>query len=172
MRQEGIPVTDNMLYTKTITICKQNEIDITEHSISRSWIKRFKNKHRLSLRSKTLQGQLDLGYNCPAVEQFIIEVKNKMIEMGVDRVWNADQTAINYENVPSNTIDEIGSKSIWIKSAGKEKERVSLLLLGSSKGDKKTPFVIFKSKPSKIAATAIFNYTNQQGFGANTWKEI
>ena len=100
------------------------------------------------------------------------EVKTKINELGIDSIWNADQTAVNYEILPRRKINQKGVKTVWIKSAGKEKERVSVLLLGSSKSEKKPPFIIFKGKPSRLSEVREFNDSHQHGFGNRVWKEI
>jgi hypothetical protein len=95
-----------------------------------------------------------------------------MKEMGINKVWNADQTAVFYEILPRKTIDESGTKTVWIRCAGKEKERVSVMLLGASDGTKKKPFVVFKQiKPSTTEAlNKKLNLRN--GFGPKIWENI
>jgi len=172
IRKEGVPITDDVLCRKTLILCKQNNINVESFKMSKSWVARFKKAHMLSLRSKTHQGQTSLSLPNSLADQFAIDVRNKMAELNVNCIWNADQVAVNYETVPSRTLNEIGAKTIWIKTAGKEKERVSVLLLASSNGQKKTPFVIFKGKPSTVSTSAERNAMNQHGFGARVWKDI
>jgi len=171
LRKEGIPVTDNVLSLKVLATCKQNNINNENIKITKSWVSRFKKTHRLSLRSKTHQGQKLVTLTEPMTTDFASEVRNKMLELGVLCVWNGDQTAVNYETVPNRTLDHRGAKTIWIKTAGKEKARVSVLLLASSNGEKKRPFLVFKGKPSVKPSTAALNSANN-GFGARVWKEV
>lgn len=41
----------------------------------------------------------------PIAENFILAVRAKMLEIGVECIWNADQAAVNYETVSNITID-------------------------------------------------------------------
>ena len=65
---------------------------------------------------------------------FAMEVKFKMDQLNVDRVYAADQTAVFYEYVASQTISDANSKTVWVRSSGKDKDRMSLMLLGDSFG--------------------------------------
>ncbi|KAG6942537.1 hypothetical protein JG687_00019001, partial [Phytophthora cactorum] len=91
---------------------------------------------------------------------------------GGDQVFNADQTAINYEYLPTQTIASTGEKTVWMKSSGKDKERVTLMLLGDSSGQKYDPFMVFKTKQSKIPERALENTAFQHGFSAQLWREL
>jgi hypothetical protein len=90
----------------------------------------------------------------------------------VDVIYNADQTAVNYETVPKKTIDGIGAKTIWIRNTGAEKKRNSVMLLGRSDGIKKAPWIVFKSENAKKVAVESENRQDRNGFGAGVWKEV
>ncbi len=49
-------------------------------------------------------------------------------ELGVSVIWNADQTPVNFEMLPRKTVDDKGVRTVWVRCAGKEKERVSVML--------------------------------------------
>jgi hypothetical protein len=80
--------------------------------------------------------------------------------------------AVNYEYVPSHTITSTGAKTVWIKCAGKTKERVTVMLLAASDGTKMDPFVVFKTKPSTVPETARENRVIRHGFGRRLWRDI
>jgi hypothetical protein len=64
---------------------------------------------------------------------------------------------------------------VWVRSAGKEKERVTVMLLGDSHGAKYTPFVVVKMRPSTVPDVHDVLAENQamrNGFGIKTWTEI
>ncbi|KAG3115402.1 hypothetical protein PI125_g5572 [Phytophthora idaei] len=95
-----------------------------------------------------------------------------MKKHGVDRVYNADQTAVVFEYLPKQTISGRGTKTVWVRCAGKEKERVTVMLLGDSCGNRYTPFVIAKAKPSGKEDVAAENKALRHGFGTGVWKEV
>ncbi|ETV77214.1 hypothetical protein H257_09101 [Aphanomyces astaci] len=65
-----------------------------------------------------------------------------------------------------------GSKTVWIKASGHEKDRVTAMLLADSKGTKYPPFLVLKSKASTIKEVVQENLTQRHGFGRQVWKEI
>ncbi|KAG6958844.1 hypothetical protein JG687_00009135, partial [Phytophthora cactorum] len=67
------------------------------------------------------------------------------------------------------TLNVRGAKTVWVRCGGASKERATVMLLGDSNGVRYTPFVIFKMKPSKIAAKD--NETKRCGFSTRTWPE-
>lgn len=99
-------------------------------------------------------------------------INQLMAEHRVDIVFNADQTAECFEYIPKSTIAERGQKTVWVRSAGNEKDRITALLLGDSRGRKYTPFVVVKMAPSKIPATHDGNVAVRHAFGIKTWKDM
>ena len=80
--------------------------------------------------------------------------------------------AVCYEYLPTKTVEASGAKTVWVKSAGKEKECLSCMLLGNSLGDKNPPFLVFKTKPSVDKETARMNAALQHGFGGRPWNDL
>ncbi|ETP50065.1 hypothetical protein F442_04528 [Phytophthora nicotianae P10297] len=74
-------------------------------------------------------------------------VQAKTKELKITKVFNADQT-------------------------GKTKERVAVMLLGDSDGNKFDPFLVNKTKLSKIAETARENTATHHGFERLLWSEL
>ena len=66
-----------------------------------------------------------------------MKVKEIAKHLGVKVIWNADQTPVQYEMIPKKTLDNKNQKAIWVRSAGKDKERVSVMLLAKSNGEKR-----------------------------------
>ncbi|KAG6952141.1 hypothetical protein JG687_00013195 [Phytophthora cactorum] len=73
-----------------------------------------------------------------------------MKEQKISKVFNADQTGVNYNYVSTQTIAARGTKTVWGRCAGKSKERVTTMLLGDSDGNKLDPFLDFKTKPRSL----------------------
>jgi hypothetical protein len=74
--------------------------------------------------------------------------------------------------MPRLTVDETGTKTVWVRCAGAEKRRVSVLLLGSSRGKKKPPFIVFKELPSRSPGKQQENVELRHGFGPRVWQDI
>ncbi|KAK1946456.1 hypothetical protein P3T76_002009 [Phytophthora citrophthora] len=63
-----------------------------------------------------------LCYSKVARVQFREKVLRLMQEHGVNRVYNADQTAVFFEYLPKQALSTRGVKTVWVRCAGKENE--------------------------------------------------
>ena len=89
--------------------------------------------------------------------------------LDIDELFNADQTPIFFEYIPESTIDGCGVCTIWVRSSGKDKVRLTCMLLGSSFGRKCTPFLVLKVPMAKAHEE---NWRLRHGFGRHVWREI
>ncbi len=115
-----------------------------EFKASHRWLTAFMKRFKFSNRTKSNQGQVPPENIQELTKAFADKVKAKAKELGVSTIWNADQTPVNFEMLPSKTVDEQGTRTVWVRCAGKEKERASVMLLANSDGVKKKPFVVMK----------------------------
>ncbi|POM68454.1 LOW QUALITY PROTEIN: hypothetical protein PHPALM_15386 [Phytophthora palmivora] len=169
MRREGVPVSPFMLECRAKEVAEDAGVPTDSFAASSSWRKRFLDKYCLALRRKTRIGQ-----NTPAdSDQIAREFRSKKIEEeGIVEIYNADETAMNYEYLPTRTYDARGARTIWIRNAGAEKKRMTVMLLADMHGIRKTPFAVFKQPSSKVKETEEFNRKAQNGFGRTLWKEV
>lgn len=171
LRGRGVPVSPSMLRMQALRDARSTGIQ-EGFSASDTWIQWFLNRHKLSIRQKTRQGQVSQPQAEKVAAEFFSYVKDLMIQHKTDTVYNADQTAILYEYLPKSTVDKKGSKTVWVKCGGKEKERVTAMLLGDNRGNKFEPFVVLKTPPSRVAERRYENNRFRHGFGTKVWKEI
>ena len=129
-------------------------------------------RHRLSLRSKTRQGQITPVEAHETALMFGEEVRQKMIDLGISNVYNADETAVFFEFLPKKTINESGAKTVWVRCAGREKDRATVMLLGDATGKKYPPTIVFKVAPATKEEVQIVNNNERNGFGIRIWKDI
>ncbi|CAI7859367.1 unnamed protein product [Closterium sp. NIES-53] len=75
-------------------------------------------------------------------------VREKRRGRGIDTAWiiNADQTPLWLEMPATTTVDQTGVRSVPIRSAGYQKERVTVMLACTADGVKLKPWVFFKRK--------------------------
>ncbi|CAI7920192.1 unnamed protein product, partial [Closterium sp. NIES-54] len=75
-------------------------------------------------------------------------VREKRRERGIDTAWiiNADQTPLWLEMPATTIVDQTGVRSVPIRSAGYQKERVTVMLACTADGVKLKPWVFFKRK--------------------------
>ncbi|OWZ07752.1 LOW QUALITY PROTEIN: hypothetical protein PHMEG_00019818 [Phytophthora megakarya] len=124
------------------------------------WKKRFLAKFRFSLHCKTRIGQITPADSAQVVQKFRLEVLKTIEEEGIVEVFNADQTAMNYEYLPTRTHDTKCTRTVWVHNAGAEKKRMPVMLLSDMHGNRKTPFAVFKQPPSTVPTTEIYNHQN------------
>jgi hypothetical protein len=172
LRVDGAPVPAIIVRQKAKEVAVERNIPDSLFSATASWLSLFLRRHNLSLRAGTRKGQIRPADADEVKLKFAKEVNLKMLQLQITEVWAADQTAMFYEYVSKHTIDSKGSKTIWIRAAGKEKQRVTLMLLGSSAGHKKIPWIIFKSPDSTVDKTRRQNLQLRHGFGRDVWTEV
>ncbi|RLN11028.1 hypothetical protein BBJ28_00009201 [Nothophytophthora sp. Chile5] len=172
LREDGVPVSAFMLQHKALEVAKMLKIPRSVFAAKWSFRKLFLRRHSLSFRRSTRQGQIAPPEAMLIAAEFREKVDRRIEELGVDRVYNADQTAVFFEYLPKVTLSPSGEKTVWVRCGGKDKERVTAMLLGDSHGTKYTPFVVTKSNPSKIPETREENDRSRQGFGIHVWKEV
>ncbi|RLN49124.1 hypothetical protein BBJ28_00017155 [Nothophytophthora sp. Chile5] len=137
-----------------------------------SWRIGFLRRHSLRFRARTKQGQIPPADSAKAVKDLNAKLRSAMDSLGVDVAYNADQTPIFFEYVPKTTIAKKGVKTVWVRINGKDKERMTCMLQGSSFGEKRTPFLVLKTTQSKIPETRAENNRVRHGFGKVLWKEV
>lgn len=81
------------------------------------------------------------------------------------------KTGVFFEYIPKRTINSRGSKTVWVRHGGKDKERVTAMLLGDSDGEKYPPFLVLKSNRSTVPGGDQANWEKRRGFGVYVWKE-
>ncbi|RQM20489.1 hypothetical protein B5M09_010340 [Aphanomyces astaci] len=172
MRKDGVPVTQAMIRIMALESAVDLGLEDHEFLAGWHWVHGFKRRHGLSLRSRTRIGQDTPKDGIAVLEAFAARVDAIVKENDIDVIYNADQTAVNYEYLPTKTINKTGEKTIWVKCGGKTKERVTAMLLADSTGTKHPLFLVMKTAASKIKAVVQENLQQRQGFGKTVWKSI
>jgi hypothetical protein len=123
------------------------------------------------MRTRGSQGQQSPENLQEIAEKFGMSVAAEAERLGVKEVWNADETAVFFELLPRQTAESTGARTVWVRCAGAEKRRISVMLLGSSLGRKKEPFMVLKEVPAKGTAGEE-NRLLRHGFGLRVWNDI
>jgi hypothetical protein len=169
LRNEGVPVSAIMIQQQALEFAKTMEPTVVFHA-SHTWLGRFLGRHAMAMRMRTRQGQERPADGLAQREEFAREVYELMRAEDIRRVYNADQTACFFEYLPRTTVDAKGSKTVWVRSAGKEKTRATVMLLGDSEGNIYDPFIVFKIPAAKNHVQQAANVEGRQGFGLRNWK--
>lgn len=168
LRKDGAPVSRLMLQLQA----KEAAADIGlegKFAATSTWVKLFLRRHKLALRARTRQGQTTPQDAQDAATTFRALVLQTIVEKKCVQVYNADQTGVNFEYLPKQTISQRGVKTVWVKCANKEKARATAMLLADWEGTKLAPFIVFKCQPSKIKEKREENHTLRHGFSPTMW---
>ncbi|CAI7746357.1 unnamed protein product [Closterium sp. NIES-54] len=87
--------------------------------------------------------------NCKAkVESFweFLRQMRSLHDYPLDLILNADQTPLFLEMPAERTLEMKGARTVHVRSAGYEKERVTVMLAVTASGLKLPPYVVFKRK--------------------------
>ncbi|CAI7837100.1 unnamed protein product [Closterium sp. NIES-53] len=115
---------------------------------SQRWTQRFRRPWNLTTRAKTRVGQ-KLSSNCATkVKNFWTYVRHSRRQYKIDLPWilNVDQTPLWLEMPSERTVEEVGSRSVLVRSGGYQKEWVTVMLACTASGEKLKPWVFFKRK--------------------------
>ncbi|KAF0744756.1 hypothetical protein Ae201684P_018303 [Aphanomyces euteiches] len=141
------------------------------------------------LRAMALEATVDIGYETISFElsgtgykgsnnvmvcRFVHahRIKKVVQDERIDRIYNADQTAINYEYLPTKTLNKCGDNTVWVKCGGKTKERMTAMLLADNTGFKHPLFLVLRTSKSKVKATVQENLTTRNSFGKRLWNGV
>ncbi|KAF0700831.1 Aste57867_8630 [Aphanomyces stellatus] len=172
MRADGVPVTPKMLQLMALDYAGDVGLSETEFLASWHWRRGFMRRFDLSSRCRTRAGQDTQGDGDSALEDFSRRVRDFMAANDIDVVYNADQTGVNYEYLPTKTLNARGERTVWMRCGGQTKERATAMVLGDSNGNKYPLFVVLKTASSKIKAVVQENLTTRHGFGKTVWKKV
>lgn len=101
LRGEGVPISSLMLTLHATKVAKEN--GVTDAFVASGWWKkRFLNRHKLSMRARTRQGQI----TPPQLDQMALKfaqlVNERMVQLDIGTIYNADQTgtklSVNFES--------------------------------------------------------------------------
>ncbi|GMF63875.1 unnamed protein product [Phytophthora fragariaefolia] len=150
-RAQGLPVSSLLLHRKALAVGRDIGIPVEIFTASRGWVKGFLRRNRMSLRARTRQGQVPPQDANKALLDFNRQVKQTMAELGTDVAYNADQTPVFFDYMPKSTITTKGAHS---------------------QGRKYVPYLVIKTKPSKVPSTRTENDKKRHGIGLQLWREM
>ncbi|RHY75736.1 hypothetical protein DYB34_000973, partial [Aphanomyces astaci] len=129
MRKDGVPVTPHMLQLMALETAIDLGLPDDAFHAGWHWMRGFKKRHGLAIRARTRQGQDTQGDGEAALAAFVQRVQAVVVEHGIDVIYNADQTGVNYEYLPAKTMQLKGDKTVWIKCGGKTKDRATAMFM-------------------------------------------
>ncbi|OWZ07621.1 hypothetical protein PHMEG_00019963 [Phytophthora megakarya] len=126
--KEGVPVTGSMVRMQAKECYDSAELQKDQFAASHTWLCSFLRRNELSIRRRTHQSQ-NLLKTQPSKQK----ISGKKCR----------KRSINYEYLPSQTIELTGSKTVGMKSARRDKDRITLMLLRYNYDTEYDPFLFF-----------------------------
>ncbi|CAI7840265.1 unnamed protein product [Closterium sp. NIES-53] len=155
-RAKGLSVSVNMLQKWSAKYMKHRMPGVNWRASFR-WSARFRARWHLARRVKTKMGQ-KLAADCKEkVESFweFVRQMRTLHDYPLDLIVNADQTPLFLEMPAERSIEMKGARTVHVRSAGYQKERVTVMLAVTAGGLKLPPYVVFKRKTvPKVAIPA------------------
>lgn len=147
-RSAALPVTTEVLQAKARELARERGVPRELFKASRGWLQKFMKRFGFSLRRRTSICQKlpgDFEEKLISFQRFVIR---KRMEHGyaVGQMGNADQTPVWFDMPVACTVNEKGAKEVKVRSAGYEKQRMTVMLACTADGHKLPAYIIFKRK--------------------------
>ncbi|KAH9109250.1 hypothetical protein AeMF1_015657 [Aphanomyces euteiches] len=169
IRKDGTPATYGMLRIMALEAAIDLGLNEDQFRAGWHWVDGFKRRHGLSLRARTRVGQQTLEDGLAVLESFAKRIRQVVEDNDIQTIYNADQTAVNYEYLPTTTLNKSGDNTAWIKCGGKRKERMTAMVLADTTGKKHPFFLVLRTTKSGMVEE---NNTLRHGFGRRLWNEV
>lgn len=169
LRRDGVPVSGSMLALKAHETAAAHGIPAGGFTASNTWKASLLRPSRIF---PNRAGQASPDAYVTIGQAFATEVKEWMAIHGTTRVYNTNQTGVNFEMLPKRTIDDREAATVWVKCGKREKQRATAMLLADSDGNKYDPFFVFKTNDSTVKEVQAENNAVSHGFSNSLWTEI
>ncbi|VVC87753.1 unnamed protein product, partial [Leptidea sinapis] len=116
---------------------------------SKWWWQSFKERYGLSLRvAENLSAYRASMANVTIIQDFYTKLENKLNELGIkdssNRIWNCDETGLNYVTNKGKVVTSIGKKNVYNRTYAERGENTTLLGCVCADGTWIPPLIIFK----------------------------
>lgn len=112
---------------------------------SNGWVQKFMARNGLSVRHRSTESQKDLDRLIDKLIAYILEIRRQRNRSSYSHsdISAMDETAVWQDMLSSTTVDNVGEKSIRLKTTGHEKSKVSVCLAAKADGTKLKLFIVF-----------------------------
>ena len=147
-RSSGLRVSRAMISHKARAIheqkCKAGQVS-PSFIASNGWVQKFMARNGLSVRRRTTESQKDPDRLIDKLIAYILQVRRQRNRHSYNHsdIIAMDETAVWQDMLSSTTVDNVGEKSIRLKTTGHEKSKVSVCLTAKADGTKLKPFIVF-----------------------------
>ena len=147
-RSTGLQVSRAMILHKAQAIheqkCKAWQVS-PSFILSNGWVQKCMARNRLSERCRTTELQKDQDRLIDKLIAYILQIQRQQNRHSYSHsdIISMDQTAVWQYMLSSTTVDNVGEKSIRLKTTGHERSKVSVCLTAKADRIKLKPFIVF-----------------------------
>jgi hypothetical protein len=169
VRSEGIPITNDLIICRAKFLREEMNPSI-KCEFSKGWVEKFKNRYNIIRRKGGSKIVRKSDCEITKIIDFV-ELVNKEIDSGqYSSIINIDETGLYYEPMINFTLDTKGTKRVEIKTTGREKQRVTIVLgVYLLNQVKIKPVIIFKGETIKCLENRPTNDSYDLSFQENSW---
>src|SRR6266542_3572135 len=146
-------VSRNMIQVKAKTLAQQSQWqatcpDVQSFAFSNKWLDGLMSRNNLSNRRHTTIAQHLPSNLVEKQQEFLAFITYRRIQHDypLALIGNMDETLVSFDLPSNTTIDELGARSVSIRTIGHEKTNFTVVLTCMADGMKLPPIIIFKLK--------------------------
>lgn len=154
-RNRKIPLSGPIMKEKADEIAAK--LGYLDFKCGNGWLHRFKYRHSISF--GIISGESE-SVNPEIVKNFLnVVLPQLLLDYKAEDIFNADETALFYKLLPNKTFKIIGEACRGTKIS---KDRLTVYLCASMKGEKRRPLVIGKNKNPRCFKNKNFKFISYQ----------
>ena len=154
-RGKGLRVSRVLIMKKALVMYSNmdgsSDIEFNE---SKGWCEKFMKRNGLTLRRHTSVCQKDPEQVIAKLVAYVLRVRRLRLphEYMLGDIYAMDETPVGSDKITSSTVEQVGKKTVTMKSTGHEKSRISVCLTAKGDGTKLKPFIVFKGGKRDVDA--------------------
>ncbi|CAB4374185.1 unnamed protein product [Rhizophagus irregularis] len=152
-RKNQNAVTRSMIQMKAKALAQQRQWQVTcsgvgSFAFSNKWLDGFMRRKNLSNRRCTTVAQHLPDDLVEKQQEFLSYIVYRRVQYDYPLAYigNIDETPVSFDLPSNTTIDELGTRSVSIRTTGHEKANFTVVLMCMADGTKLPPLIIFKLK--------------------------
>ncbi|ETV88287.1 hypothetical protein H257_01579 [Aphanomyces astaci] len=141
MRNDGVPLTTHMLRVMTLEAAIDLGFNDVEFRAGWHWMDGFKAAPWAVPSCTYPHWPADTEDGLAVSGKVSARIRKIVEEENIDVVYNVDQTAVNYEYLPTKRLNKSGEYTVLVRCGGKTKYRMTEMLLADTTGAKHPLFL-------------------------------
>jgi hypothetical protein len=169
MRSYGIAITDALIIHRAEHLNNKMKVPVS-CKFSNGWLEKFKLRHHIVSRKASSKIISTNDCDIEIINDFVKLVTLKINSKQYFSIINIDETGLYYDSPINFTLDIKGTKRVDIKTTGREKQRVTIILgIDLFNNIQMKPFIIFKGTTEKCVEDIPLRVSYDISYQKNSW---